>query len=306
MNKILSIIPTLLFAINSCATFQIHSDKTEDLLPRETEIPGWRIDISPKNYSVKYLQGYIKNPEENRLFNLYGIEELSVAKYKNISTPSKQITIEIFKMNSVINAFGILSIEKDEEYKETKMCDDSYTNNEVTLARKSNYYIKIKSIDYPESLADQELFCKLICDKMKNTSDALPAYLSLFEKKDGRSHLRYLIEGYPKLPELQNIFSRKIELTGKTRTIFFAKRDTSYLSLGELSNLLKNKERQFIMSGAGDLQIAFYKIKEKEFIFVSVFKEWIIGIFDAESISEGERTINILHNDLKDLIRSIR
>lgn len=306
MKKILSIIPVLLFALNSCAIFQIHSDKTEDLLPRETEIPGWQIEISPKNYSVKVLQEYVKNPEENRLLNLYSIEELSVARYKNISTPSKQITIEIFKMNSAINAFGILSIEKNEAHKERKMCDDSYMNNEVTLARKGNHYIKIKCTEYPESPADQELFCKLICDKIKNISDALPAYLSLFEKKDGRSHLRYLIEGHPKVPELQNIFLRKIELTGKTRTIFFAKRDTSYLTLGELSNLLKNKEKQFIMSGAGDLQIAFYKIKDKEFIFVSVFKEWIIGIFDAESISEGERIISILHNELKDLIRSTR
>lgn len=306
MKKIFLIIPVLLFPINSCAIFQINSDKTENLLPSETESPGWLMDTSPKNYTAKNLQKYNNNAEETLLLNLYGLKELSTVRYKNISIPSNQITVEIYKMSSAVNAFGILSVTKNEDYEEIKICEDSYVNDALTLARKENYYIRIKSTGYPGSVKDRESFCRQICDKIIKAGNALPAYSTLFGKANERSRLRYVIEGYQNLPELKKIFIRKIEISGKINTIFFTKRGTSHAALGELSNLLKNKERQCIMSEAGDLQTAFFKINDQEFIFVSVFKEWIIGILDAETIAEGERTINILHNDLKDFIQSTR
>ncbi len=296
----------ILFVSNffSCGLFQT-SDKSDILLPRETEIPGWRLEGSINEFTSDNLPEYLKEPDKN-LLNIYGFKELYTAKYKNISKENKEISIEIFTMDSPLNAFGILSMEKIQDSKEENICENSYSTSRALISRKENYYIKIRSgSEYPDSNEDLRIFLKIICDKIKN-SNPLPRYLTLFEKKDTKNSLVYWVEGNPKFQILKHIFTRKTDIFGKNKTVFFGKRESDYISMGEFSNLLKDKEKKFILSSAGDSRTAFLKLDDNDFIFISVYKEWIFGIMDAESMTEGEKTINYLYNDLKEFIKDNR
>jgi hypothetical protein len=296
----------ILFVFNffSCGLFQT-SDKSDVLLPRETEIPGWRLEGSINEFTTDNLPEYLKEPDKN-LLNTYGFKELYSAKYKKISKENKEITVEIFTMDSPLNAFGILSIEKIQDSKDENICENSYSTSLALISRKENHYIKIKSgSEYPDSNSDLEIFLKIICDKIKN-SNPLPRYLTLFEKKDMEKSLVYRVEGYPKFQILKQVFTRKTDIFGKNKTVFFGKRESGYISMGEFSNLLKDKEKRFILSSAGDSRTAFLKLNDNDFIYISVYKEWIFGIMDAESMVEGEKTINYLYNDLKEFIKDSR
>ncbi len=295
----------LLFIFNllSCTVFQTDTEKTEDLLPREIELPGWRAAADPKIFNSTNIQKYIKTQEEIRLLDVYEFQELSIAKYCSLSNPDKTITVEIFKMNSSLNAFGILSIQRSDEAMKEEICEDSYSTEQNLFARKNNYYIRIQDVcKYAGAKTDNKLFLKTICIKIKSTM-RLPDYLSLFGGKEDRMSLIYMTEGHPKLFKIKNIFSRKTEIEGKTKTIFFAKRNSNNNSLREFSSLLK--DNQYILSTASEIQVAFLKTREDNFIFISVYKEWIFGIFDAATMAEGEKTINYLYNNLyKFLMRS--
>jgi hypothetical protein len=298
-QKILFLI--LVFNFFSCTLFQT-TENTDALLPSETETPGWKLDGPVKEFTNNNLREYIKEPELT-LLNTYGFKELYTAKYKNISRRNNEITAEIFTMDSPLNAFGILSMERVENSKEENLSDYSYSTPVALFFVKDNYYIKIKSgSEYMNSIEDLRIFSKIILDKIKD-ANPLPRYLSLFEKKDNKDSLIYWIGGHPKLQILREVFTRKTDIFEKNKTVLFTKRDSSYISMGEFSNLLKNK--QFILSNAGDSQTAFLKLNDNDYIFISVFKEWIFGI-NSESMAEGEKSINFLFNDLKDYIKGYK
>ncbi|MFH0976765.1 MAG: DUF6599 family protein [Spirochaetota bacterium] len=309
----------LLLALNtlSCALFQ-ESDKTEDILPRDVEIPGWVTDGSPEYYTPGNIKEFIKDPERIRLLYTYGFKELFTAKYKKISGTDIALKVEIYAMESPLKAFGVLSMEKNSDTqpeKEKKVKtenteenegDDSYSTEQGLFSRKGQYYIIAKPVrGYIDGIQDCRMFTEIICGKIKN-SDPLPSYLSLFGGTDNRKSLVYRIEGHPILRILKEIFTRKFEISGKTKTVFFAKRETRHLSLREFSGLLKNDQSRFILSGAGESQTAFLKVKDNDYIFASVFKEWIFGIMDAESLAEGEKTISYLYKDLSEFIKNSR
>ncbi len=246
---------------------------------------------------------YLNDIEKSALFRKYKLKELSVAKYKHISDRDKEITTEIFFMSSLLNAFGIFSMERPEDTVEDTICSNTYLSGQSFFSQKGNYYIRIKSNF--ESTEDLRNFLKIICDKIKSFK-SLPRYLSLFEKNENKKSLVYRVDGYSKLPSVKEIFTRKVTINGKYRTVLFAKRDSNYISVGEFSNLLKNKEKKFILCGSGDAQTAFFKVNENDVIFISVYNEWIIGIADAASMAEGENGINFLYNDLKEYLRESR
>ena len=69
--------------------------------------------------------------------------------------------------------------------------------------------------------------------------------------------------------------------------------------MNEFSGIINNKNMNFILSGTGDSQTAFLKLDDNEYLYLSVFKEWIFGTFDAENMAEGEKIIGLLFSDLK-------
>ena len=290
------------------------SSGDDDLLPRETEIPGWVISESQSDFTAETVAEYIKNPEEIRLLSLYGFNKLSVSKYKTLSSPEKEIAIEIYRMDSSINSFGILGMMRPENAADTESstgystsdgCRISYihpySTPEGIFFTKGAYYIKILYTMKGISINDLNMFSKIICENIKE-DNPLPGYLSLFADKDGT--VIYNIEGLQKFPGVKKIFVKKVRLFEKTGTVFFARRNSPDISAGEFSNLLKN--RQFTLSSAGDSRTAFTKISDEEYIFVSVFREWIFGTVDAESISYGEKTQAYLLNKIKEFTVSAK
>jgi hypothetical protein len=283
------------FNFLSCAMFQTDTEKTEDLLPREIELPGWKIIAGPDVFNSNNIHEYIKAQEELHIFEVSGFQELSIAQYSSLSNPDRAINIEIFRMDSSLNAFGIFSTQRIDGAVNKNACDDSYSAGQNYYARKSNYYIKIKPLNnYAGAGSDIKLFLETVCNKIKN-GENLPGYLPIFGDKDDRTTLSYWIEGYPKLTKIKSVFSQKVEIEGKIKTIFFAKRSSEYNSLSEFSGLLNDKNNQFILSSAGEIQIAFSRTSENEYIFISVYKEWIFGIADISALSEGEKAINYMY-----------
>ena len=303
MIKRVLLIYLITFYFSFCALLQPNKEKIEDLIPRETEIPGWRIELSPKIYNSKNIHEYFKNEEQRKLFSTYGLKELCIAKFKSFSSPTKEIKVEIFHMNSPLNAFGILSMGRANLSKKEDICEDSYSTAQGIFLRKGNYYIRIKSsTEYDNSLNDFKIFSNIVCDKIKNAFEPLPGYISLFGG-DERISIKYQIEGDTRIQSLKKIFTGNLGLFGAYRTIFFAKRDSSYISIGEFSNLLKDGNNPYILSTAEKIQTAFHKINYNEIIFISVYKEWIFGVLDAENMVEGEKIINYMFNELLNFLQ---
>ena len=160
---IINFCTVILFFFTSCTLFQTYTIKTEDLTPRETDVPGWRLDMSPATYDSNDLSEYIKNPEFNRLYRTYGFKELSVARYISFSSQQRKILVEIFQMDSSLNAFGIFSMERSGEIKKADICNESYLSPLGLFSNVGTFYIRIQSNTHYNNLHnDLKYFIRII------------------------------------------------------------------------------------------------------------------------------------------------
>ena len=160
---ILLILPLSIFQFNSCTLFQIDKPETEELLPRETEVLSWRLKAAPADYDNSNISEYIQNSEQLKLFKVYGFQELSTANFISFSIPQKEVLVEVFQMDSSLNAFGILSIERPAEIKKSDVCNESYSTPNGLFAWTNNYYIRVRSSNqYKNPHPDLKIFLKII------------------------------------------------------------------------------------------------------------------------------------------------
>ncbi len=288
----------LLISSLSCNLVQTMTGEDDTFLPEETDVPGWRLSKPGAEYTAKDIESYLKDEDKAALYKTYGFKKLRAAEYKSFSTPEKTIKAEIFQMSSSLNAFGILTDEMPYDTGKSSLCDDSFSGAQGIFARKGHYYIRIGSFtQYNNALNDYKMFLNAVCDKIKTGAEPLPAELALFGRNDKLS-IKYKIKGNTELQAIKNVFTKKMDFKGTPAIIFWGKRNSGYISLGEFSGLLKDKNKPFIISSAGKSQTAFYKTDDNEFIFVSVYKEWIFGVLDATDMAKGEEIIAYMFNEI--------
>ena len=282
----------------SCMMFHPDSIRIEYLPPRETDVPGWKLLSHPATYNKDNLDNYIKDSGHLKLYEIYGFKELSIAKYTSYSDPGKEILTEVFSMDSHLDAFGILSMERPADIKKADVCHESYSTDIGIFAINGNYYIRVKATaPFKDMHDDIKKFLSQICGKIEDPDNSLPPYCSLFGK-DAVLNLTYNIEGDARIRSLKKIFIKKIQFSGSEKTVFFIKRKSGYESVNEFSNILKDRENPFILSSAEKLQAAFRRLSDDEIIFVALYNEWIFGVMDADSMKQGEKIINYMYNIL--------
>ena len=90
---------------------QISREEQELLLPNSDEIQGWMLKEPVSHYNQESLYGYINGGAE--IFLQYDFKHLTQAVYsRNSQGANQELIIEIYKMDSGLDAFGIFSVTR--------------------------------------------------------------------------------------------------------------------------------------------------------------------------------------------------
>jgi hypothetical protein len=109
---------------------------------------GWRQDGRARFYKKDGLFGYIDGGAE--IFFQYGFEELSVLRYNGDGgsgrTDEKSVTLEIYRMSSPADAFGMFSVKRDGGEITSSQVDAVHwlTETQANLA-KGDFFISIQA-----------------------------------------------------------------------------------------------------------------------------------------------------------------
>jgi hypothetical protein len=108
---------------------------------------GWKRSGEPEIYKRDGLYGYIDGGAE--IFLQYGFRELSVTRYAATAGPgksaSKTVTLEIFRMESPADAFGIFSVKRTgNEYVSPTILAPRWTSGGQANLMKGDYFINIR------------------------------------------------------------------------------------------------------------------------------------------------------------------
>jgi hypothetical protein len=285
---------TLFFA---CHTSQ-HPNSSKNLLPRETEIPGWVVE---KN-SVRYITTIAELPgEDSQRYGIYGFEELIAAKYRSINDPSV-VTVEIFRLNSALNAFGLFSFERGFSGEESGLEWTSFLSLRGLFFIRGNYYIRVM-IDNRHNKYKKDLLIisRIIYQKIFQR-EGLPGYVTLFDGKNYLHNLIYYKNVYPGFPLLEDIFLRKKVINKREYLVFFKRSDSPSRALWVFDRIINNKNQPFIATEYGRRKIAFHRKGEEKHIFISLYREWLFGVLNAEKMKEGDTIVKILYRELLEFI----
>jgi hypothetical protein len=86
---------------------------TQDaLLPKSGDIGEWKLVAAPERFVKDSLFGYIDGGAE--LYFPYGFETVDVGHFtRTPGIPAREITIEVYRMGSPLEAFGIYSLQRE-------------------------------------------------------------------------------------------------------------------------------------------------------------------------------------------------
>jgi hypothetical protein len=111
-------------------------------LPKAGQAGAWAPSAPPERYVRESLYGYIDGGAE--LVLPYGFEEVAVGRYRRPGDSAREITVEIYRTASSLDAFGLFSLQRDgrEDVSATIHSAHWLSPTQACLAR-GRYYVNL-------------------------------------------------------------------------------------------------------------------------------------------------------------------
>jgi len=292
---IIIFISIIVIALSSCSLFQSEIDTVNDLLPRDSDVPGWVRNDTALYYKGKDVKKY------NREYNGLGIDKLASCIYQSIDDPQVQIKLEVIKFSSVLNAYGFYSIKRGPGIFEASQKNEYYSN-EIAVIQMGEYAIYSET-DKAELLLKKDLktFVNIptIYIGQNFMKDKLPPGLNVIKGFEGFGVL------YSKKPYHQFRYISKINFTqwswnGELVNLFFSEYDSFYDAYEVFK---KSTEIDYIMISSDNTYAAFKKEQDGTYSFISVNDKWISGCWSVPEFEEGKKILNEIQSRIEDYKR---
>jgi hypothetical protein len=115
----------------------------EALLPKDSDIPGWRMIDQPYHYGPADLWKYINGEAE--FYIAYGFVSLAGANYTPQSADVYSLGVDVFDMEDKLNAFGVFQSKRGKEPSSLKIGAASFGAGGYVVFYKDRYYVEVLS-----------------------------------------------------------------------------------------------------------------------------------------------------------------
>lgn len=269
---------------SSCALFQGETDSVIDLLPRDSDVPGWvRVD-SPVFYKNKSIKIY------NREYNGLGIEKLASSLYQSIDDPSIVIKLEVIKFSSVINAYGFFSIKRGPGIFETGDINEYYSNA-ISIIQTGEYAVYSETGKTDLLLKkDLKTFVNipLLYIGQNFTGNKLPESINALKGIDGYGVL-YSRKPYHKFPFVNGIYFTQWSWDKDLVDVFLSENNSFYDAYAIYK---KSTDNNYIMISSDNVYTAFKKDADEKYSFISVNDNWVFGCWSVSDFNEGKKILD--------------
>jgi hypothetical protein len=204
----------------------------QEFLPKMYNYNGWTSVEQAKYYvandsdlkdkkinNVQSLWEYIDGAAE--IYNQYEFEMMQLKRYTNKTNKQAEITLEIYRMNDPLHAFGIYSYERSgiKEFLEIRQ-EGYYVKDALTFWR-GNYYVKLTQFGFDDP--NGELLQKMGMEISELIADATPppAAINMFpDRKNTKPTATYIAGSLLGLETLGDGFQADYQFEGKSYKLF--------------------------------------------------------------------------------------
>jgi hypothetical protein len=267
-----------------------------DYLPRDTDVPGWEITQQYRLNSVKKIEQMAPHSSE------YDPVEMVTADYGYLSDKARTVKVKILKFRTPLDAFGLFSRERGFDSGGQFMDDDTYSSGQGLFSRQGKFYVTISGdSDGDTDVAVLQQFLGVVRQNLQKQAGAekLPDYILSLSDRGSSRDIVYYKAGLEAIPGARDLFVTRRSLSGKNFDLVYSRLQTAFDAEQAFHRILKAGGGSFMLTKIGNLQPAIRIVSQKEYLFVSYYKQWIFGVLNAENMNEVNKIIIYLYGDIR-------
>jgi hypothetical protein len=147
----------LLLALSSTPAAGAGNDSMLSTLPAGDCGEGWVLEEKPALFTVDTLFDHINGEAE--LYLPYGFDSLATARYAKKATSGSPFVADIYRMGSLLDAFGIWSNYRKAEAPPCDAGADCFRSSSQLLFYQDRYFVRLQATDTPTPGQDVFLAC---------------------------------------------------------------------------------------------------------------------------------------------------
>jgi len=301
-----AIILALTFSLANAQRFDESSQKKvtkykeilRTLLPKNTEIKGWKISSGPQFFEQQNLWEYINGQAE--MYLDYGFELVATTEYTTLDG-FRSMAIEINQMQSPKHAFGIYAAERSPNDGLIMMGVQGYLSENVLNFWKGLYYVKLSS--FQTSSETKEVLMKLaaVIDNKIQGSYSEPELFACFPENDKvKTSERFIPKNFLGLSFLKDGYRVEYTRGGSIHQVFLVKNGSHDIAndvFKKYQDFLRSQHERVSHSKKNDCQLAFTKREKVEAIFQ--YGPFVGGVLNISDLSKAEEIIEEIVQKLK-------
>jgi hypothetical protein len=119
-------------------------DRTmEGFLPSPGFSEGWVMEDRPKTYTKDNLYTYIDGEAE--FYFPYGFELVISVAYIRVANPKDALVADIYRMGSLLDAFGVYSYYRDPEAEGLRIGAEGFVDESQLMFYKDRYFVRLSA-----------------------------------------------------------------------------------------------------------------------------------------------------------------
>ncbi len=274
--------------------FQSEIESVSDILPRETDLPGWNRISLPAEFSGMNVRKYRKEYHDT------GIERLSTCNYHSFGENNAVVSVEVIKFDSVLNSYGFFSRSAGFAGYTTETINE-YSSGKLALALRGEYIVYAFTSDNEGMAIDLKNFIKSSLKYISENyvREKLPEKINVLKGPDKYG----IIYSRTPIKEQKGIGRIFYTLwgTGKEQVVVFISEQDAF---SDSYMIFRNRIREgYIVAESGTVNTAFKKENDGTFTFISAYDKWLYGCWSSGNIEQGKKITQELKNRINGFIR---
>jgi hypothetical protein len=209
----------LFFTLTSAQVAVADNGFMLSLLPAGGCAEGWVMEEKPALFTEETLFDHINGEAE--LYFPYGFDSLATARYVRKTTPGSEIVADVYRMGSLLDAFGIWSNYRKADTPGCALGADCVLSSSQMLFYQDRYFVRLQATGTPAPAQDVFLACGRALSQKLPQGKGRPGELELLRVRGVVPKTeRYLPQSVLGYPFFRRGLTAEANLTGQRAQVF--------------------------------------------------------------------------------------
>jgi hypothetical protein len=196
------------------------------ILPAGSCAEGWVMDEKPALFTEETLFDHINGEAE--LYFPYGFDSLATARYVKKAASGLEIVVDVYRMGSLLDAFGIWSNYRKADAPGCAVGADCFLSSSQMLFYQDRYFVRLQATGTPAPDRDVFLACGRALSRNLPAGKGRPGELELFQVPGVVPKTeRYLPQSVLGYPFFRRGMTAEANLNGERAQVFLVFEDSA-------------------------------------------------------------------------------